>query len=173
MRSFPTSRGFSLVEVILAAGIFAGAVTVVIALMAVLARQAADTTESLAARRLPDAVKIGLDRLASGGMDPLAGQIPVMTAPAASGFKLVAARDVAEVQSLEYLPPATGRISPEEQFYLVECWRFPDEPLRFDSTKAFLALQVRVSWPFRLPGISQPVALANRSQLTFTVALNR
>lgn len=167
-------RGFSLIEVVIAAGIFAGAVAVIIGLMAVLARQATETSESLAARRLPDALKVELERLAAGGFDTLAAQCPIMDAPPGDGLKFVAARDVAEVQSLTYLPPtATGRIPPDAQFYLVECWRFPAEPLRFDSSKAFLALHVRITWPFRLPGLLAPAAEANRSQVTFAVSINR
>src|SRR3954468_23313727 len=95
-----TLPGFSLVEVIIAAGIFAGSVAVVIGLMAGLARQAAETSESLAARRLPDAVKIELDRLAARGFHALANQMPLIATPLGEGLSFVATRDVAEVQSL-------------------------------------------------------------------------
>jgi hypothetical protein len=167
------SPGFSLLEVVIASGIFAGTVVVIIALMAMLSRQATQTTESLAARCLPDAVKVELDRLARAGMDGLAGQIPVMAIPLGDGLKFAAAKDVAEVQSLAYLPPATGRLLSDEQYYLIECWRFPEEPLRYDASKAFLPLLVRVSWPFRLPGLAAPVAPTDRSQITFVVSINR
>jgi hypothetical protein len=173
MSGRPHSRGFSLLEVIIAAGLFAGSVAVIIALLAVLSRQAAETTESLTARGLPDAVKIELDRLAASGFDLLATRIPVMTAPLPDGLPLVASRDGREAQSLAYLPPATARFSAAEQFYFVECWTFPDEPLRFNSSKASLAIHVRISWPYRLPGLSAPVPLAGRNQLGFAVAINR
>jgi hypothetical protein len=173
MKALERFRGFSLIEVILAAAIFAGSVTVIIGLLAVLARQAGETSDSLAARQLPDATKIELDRLAIGGMDSLAGQIPTMTAPLGDGLELTAPRDVAEVQSLNYRAPAAGRIPADEQYYLVECWRFPAEPLRYDPTRAFLALHVRISWPYRLPGLAMPVAKGDRNQLTFVVSINR
>jgi type II secretory pathway pseudopilin PulG len=173
MRKIRQSRGFSLIEVIIAAGIFAGTVAVIVALLAALVRQTAEAAESLAARRLPDAVQVELERLATRGFENLAGQIPLMASPLNDGLPLVAARDVADVQSLTYQRPAAGRISPDEQYYLIECWRFSDEPLRFDAAKAFLALHVRVSWPYRLPGSAVPVASANRSELTFAVSINR
>jgi hypothetical protein len=173
MRKLRQPPGFSLIEVIIAAGIFAGTVAVIVALMAALARQTAESAESLAARRLPDAVKVELDRLAARGFENLAGQVPFMILPLDAGLALAAARDVADVQSLTYLPPATGRISSDEQYYLIECWRYADEPLRFDSAKAFLALHVRVSWPYRLPGLTKPVDWENRNELTFAVSINR
>jgi hypothetical protein len=166
-------RAFSLIEVIIAVGIFAGTVSVTIALMAALSRQAADSVNSLAAQRLPDAIKVELNRLAASGFDNLAGQVPLMSVPLDSGFALVASRDAAGVGSLDYLSSAATRIPADEQYFLVECWRFSSEPLRYDAQKAFLALHVRVSWPYHLPGTSASVPSADRNQLAFTVSLNR
>ena len=166
-------RAFSLIEVIIAVGVFAGAVAVIIGLVSSLSRQAADSSDALAAQRLPEPLKVELSRVAATGFDNLAAQAPLMAAPLAGGFALVAPRDATRVQSLTYLPPATGQIPAAEQYYLVECWRFPAEPLSFNGQKAFLALCVRVSWPYRIPGVTAPVLLADRSQLTFTVSLNR
>jgi hypothetical protein len=168
MKPIREFRAFSLIEVIIAVGIFAGAVAVTIGLMAALSRQAADSADGLAAQRLPDALKVELNRLAASGFDNLAGQMPPMAVPLDNGFALVAPRDAAEVEPLGYLQPATGRIPAEAQYYHVECWRFTAEPLRHDTQKAFLALHVRVSWPYRLPGATAPVPLADRSQFTFT-----
>ncbi|MBI2812859.1 MAG: hypothetical protein HYX71_01075 [Opitutae bacterium] len=155
-----------MIEVIIAVGLFASSVAVVLGLIAALSRQGADAGASLAAQRLPDALKVELSRLAGADLDNLAGQIPLMSAPLADGFGFVAPRDASRIDSV-VAPPAA------EQYYYVECWKFPDEPLRFDSQKAFLALQVRVSWPYRLPGATAATNLADRSQVTFTVALNR
>ena len=173
MKTLPGSRGFSLIEVMVAAGIFASAVVVIIGFMMGLSQQSGESIESLAAQRLPDALKVELDRLAAAGLDDLAGQIPVMAAPLAGGLAFAAAREAGSTESMVYLIPATGRISVDEQYYLLECWRFPAEPLAFEIRKAFLALQVRVSWPYRLPGVPAPVPLADRRQVTFTLSLNR
>lgn len=173
VRPLACFRAFSLVEVIIAVGLFATSVTVMIALLPSLARQSAESSALLAAQRLPDALKVELTRLARTNFDALAGQVPVMSAPLTGGLGFVADRDAARLQSRDYLPPATGQLAESEQHFLVECWRFPDEPLRFDNQKGFLALVVRVSWPYRLPGTSAPTAESARSQFMLTVALNR
>lgn len=165
-------RGFSLLEVIIAVGLFATSVAVVLGLIAALSRQGADATASLAAQRLPDALKVELTRLAGANLDNLAGQIPQMSAPLTGGLGFVAPRDASRIDSVAF-PSTTDPLPAPEQYYYVECWRFPGEPLRFDSQKAFLALQVRVSWPYRLPGAAVATNLADRSQVTFTLALNR
>jgi len=167
-------RAFSLVEVIVAVGLFAASVTVVISLLPAVTRQGAVTTDSLAAERLPDALKVELSRLvASGGFDALAEQVPVMSPMFASGLAFVAVRDGSRLHVRDYLPPAVGQIAEAEQYFLVECARFSDEPLRYDGQKHFLAVAVRVSWPYRLPGSSAPTAETARTQVAFTVSLTR
>jgi hypothetical protein len=175
-RRSPASRnagGFSLVEVIIAIGLFASAVTVVIALLPAVTRQGAVTTDTMAAQRLPDALKVELSRLAVSGFDALAGQVPVMTQPLGRGLAFVATRDAARLHALDYLPPAVDRIPEPEQYFLVECGRFAEEPLHFDVPKHSLALGVRVSWPYRLPGSLAPTTENSRSQVAFTVSLTR
>lgn len=173
MKRIPQITAFSLVEVIIAAGLFAASVTVVLALLPSLARQGAASVDSLAAQRLPDALKIELQRLSAAGFDALADQVPVMNGPSTDGLDFVADREVMRLHSLAYLPPVTGQLPETEQYFLVECWRFPGEPLHFDDSKAFLALAVRVSWPHRLPGAAAPIPVESRSELMFTLALNR
>ncbi len=168
------NRAFSLVEVIIAVGLFAAAVTTVIALLPALTRQGAVTVDTLSAERLPDALKVELSRLAAaGGFDALAGQVPLMNSSFGNALTLVATRDAARLHARDYLSPTAGRIPEGEQYFLIECGRFPDEPLRFDAQKHFLALAVRVSWPYRLPGLSAPTAEAARTQVVFTVSLTR
>jgi hypothetical protein len=174
MRSRVPVSAFSLFEVIIAIGLFAASVTVVIALLPSVTRQGAVTSDTLAAQRLPDALKVELSRLAAaGGFDALAGQVPVMTQPLGRGLAFVATRDAARFDSLDYLPPAVGQIPEAEQYFLVECGRFADEPLRFDAQKHSLALAVRVSWPYRLSGSTAPTAENSRSQVAFTISLTR
>ncbi|MBL9216855.1 MAG: hypothetical protein JNG82_00070 [Opitutaceae bacterium] len=172
MRPAARIRAFSLIEVVIAVGLFAGSIVVIIGLLGTLSRQAADSADVLTAQRLPAAVRVELARLAGNGFDGLAAQIPVMAAPLDHGFALVADREAAEVQSPNVTPPA-ALIPADAQYFLVECWRFPAEPLAFTGAKAFLALHVRVSWPYRVPGALAPVPLAERSQTTFAVSLNR
>lgn len=173
MRRRAPVRAFSLVEVIIAVGLFAVSVTAVIALLPAVTRQGAATTDTLAAQRLPEALKVELSRLAAVGFDSLAGQVPVMTQPMGAGLAFVATRDAAQLHSRDYLPPVTGRIPGPEQYFLIECGRFTDEPLRYDAQKHSLALAVRVSWPYRLPGSTVPTAESARAQVAFTVSLTR
>ena len=172
MKLFRPTRGFTLLEVIIAIGLFVSSVTVILGLMAGLSRQGADSDAELTAQRLPAPLQLELARLAAAGFDGLADRVPVMASPLDGGLSLVAARDAIRVDSLEYLP-VPGLLPAGEQYYLVECWKFPSEPLRFDGQTAFLALYVRVSWPYRLPGVTPPTRLADRNQVTFTLALNR
>lgn len=172
MKRFRQSRGFTLMEVIIAVGLFVTAVTVVLGLIAGLSRQGTEANDALTAQRLPEPLKVELSRLASTGLDSLADRLPMMASPLAGGLTFAAARGAARVDSLEYLP-APDPIPTGEQYYLVECWKFPSEPLRFDGQKTFLALYVRVSWPYRLPGATAPTALPDRNHVTFTLSLNR
>lgn len=175
MRNARPLAGFSLVEVVIAVGIFAMAVTVALALLPALTRQAGETTDALAAQRLPDGIRLELQRLAaSGGFDALANRVPVMSAPLTSGLELVAAHDGLKVQAVDYLPPvASEQLPPAEQYFAVEVWRFAQAPLAYDSSAAVLPLYVRVSWPYRPPASLTPTAPVDRQQISFAVALSR
>ncbi len=168
-------RAFSLLEVVIATGIFAAAVTVLLAFLPALAGQAAGSADTLAALRLPDAIRIELQRVAAaGGLDSLAAQITPMSSPLPATLSLVASRDTTQVQSLGYLPPvATEQIAPAQQYYLVEVWRFTAGPPAYDSSGAVLALHVRVSWPYLTPGTAAATPLAARERVAFNMALNR
>lgn len=168
-------RAFSLVEVVIAVGLFASAVAVVLALLPALVSQTAAASESLVAQRLPDPLHLELQRLATtGGFDALAARAPLAATPLSGGLAFVASRDGARLHALDYLPPTAAETLPEAaQFFLIEVWKFPSGPLVYDSTGAVLPLTIRVSWPYRAPGSAVVVAAASRSQLTFNTALLR
>lgn len=166
---------FALVEVIIAVGIFAAGVTVVLALLPALTRQAAGSADTLTALRLPDAIRLELQRVAAaGGFDALASQTTPMASPPPDTLVLVATRDAGRVQTLTYQPPpAEEQMGEGERYFLIEVWSFTAAPLAFDSTGAVLALHARVSWPYRLPGSTAPTPLTSREIITFNLALNR
>ena len=166
-----TVTGFSLIEVILAVGIFALSVPTTLALLSALGRQGAMGAEALVAQLLPDSVRLELARLAQADFENLAGILPVMSATPGPGLALVATHDGRRLHSRDYLAPGLG-LAVADQYFLIECWRFEEEPLRFDSQKAFLALAVRISWPYHLPDGTVAAAEA-QSAITFTVVLNR
>lgn len=170
----PRRAGFSLIEVVIAVGIFALAVATMLALLPSLTRQTSDTADTLVAQRLPDNLRVELQRLARGNFDALATAIPIMSAPLDNGLRCVASRDGARLHSVTYLPPAAGAQIPEgEQYFAVEVWRFNQQPLAYDATAAILPVYVRVSGPYRNSGSVTPTVLEDRSQFTFTAAINR
>jgi hypothetical protein len=170
-RSMPS--GFSLVEVVIAVGVFAIAIAGILAVLPALTRNATDSAEAFTAQGFPDAVQIELTRISARGFDSLATAIPVMTTPLENGLEMVATRDGEHVQSLSVIPPGTGRLRADDQFFLIEAWRFNESPLAYVSTNSVLPVFVRVSWPYRLPNVVSPVALPDRNQFTFTLAISR
>ena len=168
-------HGFSLIEVVLAIGIFALGVTVILGLLPALTRQSAASLDTLVALRLPDAIRVELQRVvAVGGLDALAGQTKIMAMPWPDTLTLVAVRDGSHVHTLNYHPPpAAGRIEEDLQYFLIELCRFNQAPLVFDSNAPLLALHLRVSWPYRVPGSSGLVASAGREQFICNLALRR
>jgi len=167
-------RAFSLVEVVIAVGLFASAVVVTLGMLPALARQATDATDTLTVQRLPDAVRLELERLAvSGGFDALRTNLPLMNAPLTNGLALVASRDGVRLHTVSYLPPAAASLIPQgEQYFAVEVWSFSPGQFNHDPN-ALLPAYVRVSWPYRNPGAATDTPLADRQQFTFAVALNR
>ena len=166
---------FSLVEVILAVGIFAVAVTVILALLPALARQGGSSADGLVASRLPDAVTVELQRVAvAGGFDALAAQARPMSAPLPATLQLLASHEGDRIQSLDYLPSLVAEpIAETEQYFLIEAWQFNQPGLAFDPGGTGLALHVRVSWPYRNPGAVEATPFSERDFVTFCVVINR
>jgi len=167
--------GFSLVEVILAVGIFAVAISAIVALLAPLTRQASVSADTLAALRLPDAIRAELRRLAeTGGFDALAAQAKPMAAPLPATLTLVASREATRLQSPSYLPPpAADQLAPSDQYFLIEVWTFNQTPLAFDPNGAVLALHIRVSWPYHTPAAVAITPATEREEITCSLSLNR
>jgi len=109
------------------------------------------------------------------GFDGLAASLPILADPPTGGRQFVASRDGVRLHSVDQLP-AAGATTAAERYFLVECWKFPNEPLRPDGTKAFLATFVRVSWPYQTGasgGAAATTPIEERSQLTFICTINR
>jgi hypothetical protein len=168
------SSAFSLIEVVIAVGIFAVAVVTLLALLPSLTRQSTESADALTAQQLPDNLRIELQRLAGADFDALAAAIPVMTSPLDRGLLLVASRDGARLHAVDYRPPdASAQLARDAQYFAIEVWRFKSAPLAYDAGGAVLPLYARVSGPYRIPGAAAPTTLADRSRFTFTLAINR
>jgi type II secretory pathway pseudopilin PulG len=85
---------FTLVEVVIAVGIFASCAVVVLSLLPSLVRQTAEPAQFQIAQRMFDSLRIELQhRSATVGFDALANSIPVMDAPLRNGLGLIATAD--------------------------------------------------------------------------------
>ena len=169
-----SQAAFSLLEVVIAAGIFAVAVTVMLALLPALTKQNIETSDTLVAQRLPDNLRLELRRLEEGNFNALVAAFPMMAAPLENGLPFVAARDGSRLHSANYLPPTIDSLIAEgERYYAIEVWQFNQGPLRYNASAAVIAIHVRVSWPYFNPGSPTPTPLAARSQFTFNTAINR
>jgi hypothetical protein len=163
---------FSLVEVVIAVAIFAGAVTVLFALLASTLRDSSDAADVQTALRLPAAVEVALREIAAReGLSALAGRIPTMDASADRGYLLVATR---EGEFVRAPGKASGGTQQRSEYFLIDVHRFTGGPLAFDAARNVLPLQVRVSWPYRTltpDGLAAPVASGERRHVTFNLGL--
>jgi prepilin-type N-terminal cleavage/methylation domain-containing protein len=167
--------GFSLLEVIIAVGVFAVAVSAMIGMLPSLTRQSAVSADTLNALRLPGALRLELERMAFvGGFDALAVQTKPLAIPLPDTCALVASRDASRVHALTYEPPLSAdQLESDAQYFLIETWSFTEAPLAFETGGAVLPLHIRVSWPFHIPGSLAVTPLANRQQVDFNLSLHR
>jgi len=163
---------FSLIEVVFAVAIFTLAITAILALLPSTVRQVSESRDTQAAARLGDAVLLEMQHLAAqNGFDSLATGIPVMDDSFDTGLLLVASRDSPDVRPLATIEPVL-----RDQYFLVELRRFPAGQLAYDPAAAYLALSVRVSWPYRAltpQGLAALTEVRNREQALFTIVINR
>ncbi|HLP08768.1 MAG TPA: hypothetical protein VK178_11430 [Opitutaceae bacterium] len=165
-KSYVSRRGLSLVEVLVAVAICAGAVIAVVALFGPTERGIRDAADRRAAVRLVERVETELRR---------AGFTAVSAAVAdGTELELVARADGSQVTLSADADndPAAGAprgIPTAERYFLIEVAR----AVRPSSTAACLVLEVHVSWPFRLPPDGASTPDAQRSELRFHTALNR
>lgn len=171
MQRMTNTRAFSLIEVVISVGIFAIAVTTILALLPSLARQTSASADLLTAQRLPEALRVELQRLATrDGFGALATAVPIVDVSSNNGFGFVAAREGLRVATLA---ESDGVMVDDEQYFFLEVWRFAGEPLAYASNAAVLPVLVRVSWPYRVPGSLDATSFSARAQFSFTAAINR
>lgn len=173
------SAGFSLMEVVIATGVFAFAIVAVIGLMGTPSRSAREVIDSDVAARLAEATDEQLKdfvRLATNGFDDLddataPGELVVYATVDGSRIQL-------EQRAEEPAPPAEGAtataaedIPVGEQYFLLEISQLVSPPPAPDP-KPYLALQVRVQWPYKLPDGTEAQA-TQRSSFSFNTAIRR
>ena len=171
-RDHSAARAFSLVEVVIAVGVAGISLVVLLGLLASVSREAGQAADRRTALTLADAATVELTALArQAGFDAFASTIPVQSATADSGLLLVAARDGTQVRRL-----VVAESPRREAYFLIEVNRFADGALRFVGEAGALAVQIRVSWPYRplvAGGPGEAVPAAERERVEFSVAVNR
>jgi len=168
MKTKPTDSGaFTLIEVIAAIGILAVTLVAMLGLLAATTRPAGESTDIRVAARLGENIEDELERLkASLGLAGLAAMVP--TAGSTTPLQLVATRDGRRVLRADGAAPAAGHalndpvqpgIANRDRYYLAEVTQQLDLP--YAPGAGFLAVSVRVTWPYRLPmGPPTPEATA-------------
>lgn len=171
MKRRESTTAFSLIEVILAVAICAGAVVTIIALLPMLARDAGDAADLRAAQQLPGTLGVELRRIATvRGFDALATVVPTLSTPLADGLALVGARDGVRLKLASEL---AGEPAPDDQYFLIEVYRFSQPTLAYVPGGEVLPLHVRVSWPFRVRGAGTVTPRQERRSCGFMLAIHR
>ncbi len=158
--------GFSLVEVVIAVGVFALGLGAILGLLPGLLREQETAEATLTALRMPDAVQSELRAMAGGDVAALRSQL-AGEGETTSGLKLVAERNGSGLR-------AWSSDDVREQYFMVELYQFPGDSLPAKMTTA-VAVRVRVSWPFRvgLGGSRVETPAAQREGVEFNVVVNR
>lgn len=148
-----TNKGFSLVEVVVAVGLFAFAVVGVIGLLAPTNRAISDVTDNDAASRAISSIQDGLQR---AGFSVVQGALTTNSPPAEADFKFAASKNGQKVGL-----KAGGTGSPfsnaqvGEQFFEFALVRnttlSPNSGTQLDANSGYLAFYIVLRWPAYLP----------------------
>ncbi len=164
-------ESFSLIEVVIAVGIFAVGIVVILSLLPSLIRGQQDTASTQVALQLPSAITTELRRMASGNLTNIGSRLAVMGSAPDSTLRLIAAKDGADLREWR-----DRESQPREQYFLVELYAFPaGPPLAYDSNAAYVAMSARVSWPYRVKAGADLLDTdpRDRQSVTFNLSLNR
>ena len=142
-----STRAFSLVEVVVAVGIFALGIVGVIGLLSPSIKSVTEVADSTVATRLGENIQVELERL---GFTTVTGALP----NANSKMTLVANRDgsrvalvaggTADNDVVSGNPPG---ILNRDRYYGITVQQLPSLP--YVSGNGFIALSVRVVWPYQ------------------------
>ncbi len=160
------ARGLSLVEVLVAVALCAGAVLAVVALFGPTERALRDATDRRTAIRLVERVEAELQRVG----------FTTVAAVLAEGaeLELVARSDGAQVVPAAEPAgdPATDAargIPAAERYFHIKVSR----AVRPSPSPAVIILEIRVGWPWRAAPDGTPAPDPQRAELCFHTALNR
>lgn len=141
---------FSLIEVVIAIGIFGSSILAIIGLLGSISRSTAEVMDAGVAARIADAVRAELRQLAVvEGLDEIARRTtidnPLELFATKHGDRVLSENNVGNPQSSN--PP---EIAARDRFFRIEVTQLEDS-LAYDDDAAFIALSVRVYWPHYIP----------------------
>jgi uncharacterized protein (TIGR02598 family) len=150
--------GFSLVEVVIAIGVFVAGVVGAIALLSTTTDSASATLNGNGAIRVAESTEALLRETA---WDSVVGLLQE-NAPA----PIYADKNGASIGVID-------TVDLSDAFYEIELRRLPDfSPIADDASAGFLAIELRVSWPVRQED-NAIVPVENRERLVLNLAINR
>lgn len=169
MNARRATPGFSLVEVVIAIGIFAVGISVIIGLFGPLNRSVAEVSQAGQAARLAEAINIELLRIRdSFGSSATGTKVERFAAQLlnddAAVLRLVASADGTRVIQEDAAGNASNEVPPgvpkRDRYYLIVVRRQPAtvsdgngdtiaNPLAYNGT--FFAVTARVEWPYFVP----------------------
>ncbi|QYM80116.1 prepilin-type N-terminal cleavage/methylation domain-containing protein [Horticoccus luteus] len=155
------SRGFTLVEVVLAVGVFAVTIVGLLALLTPTAKSTAEISDYARASALGDGIQGELERLRDANVG--AGRLDALhdVVAANTPLKLVASADATRV--LRESDAVAAGLSERDWHFLIEIREQP-APLNYTAGAAFLALTATVKWPYKIPSGETDVTDADLTQ---------
>lgn len=174
MKHHPSnSRGFTLIEVTLAVGIFAFVIIGIVAMLGPVARDTNEIRESEVASRLAASIERQLSGITFADITAAVGATPIYLVATADGSRVlrtgltdplgaptaIGTARAAERNLTESVGPG---IADRDRFFLIRVdpllssGTAASNPLRYDNHDGSYALKVTVSWPFRIPAGPAP-----------------
>lgn len=151
-------RGFSLVEVVVAIGVFVVGVVGAIALLSSTTNSASSTLDANGALRVAESSEALLRANSWDFVLNYLGETDSASIYADKSGSRIGFTDTVELA---------------DAYYEIDLRRMSDlSPITEDTTAGFLAFEVRVSWPVR-QGSGETVPIANRDSVTLNMAINR
>ncbi len=159
--------GFSLVEVVIAVGVFALGVGAILGLLPGLLREQQAAEGTLTAVRMADGIQSELRTITGGNIAVLRSQLAGAGSETSDALQLVANRDGSGLR-------AWSSGDEGEQYFLVELYSFPEDSVAA-RLQAAEAMRAKVSWPFRV-GVGESrveTPVTQREWVEFNLVLSR
>jgi len=171
MKRFETMqcKGFSLVEVVVAVGIFALAIVGVIGLLSPTNKAIVDVTDSDAASRVISSIQSGLQQ--TGFTTVKNNLIPANTTLTASSYKFYASKSGDKIDLVSNLSSVTDKSKAFFEFALIRNDSL--SPSSADASAGFLAFSISLRWPAYLPNGVQFTTGTEKGVLIVPAAVTR